>query len=173
MKNILLALCLVISANIFAQNSTQNQFSLNLITPSAEYELSIGDRSSLDFVVGIGFAYRRIFDESGYAIFPSFMAQYRYYYNFAKRLEKGKNVANNSGNYLTAVAIVSGGDALIGDLYSENGTSGVVGPAWGLQRVYGKHFKLNLDLGLGYGFNNADSYLAPIIVFQLGWKLGK
>lgn len=131
MKNLLFAICLVISANVFAQTSTQNQFSLNLLTPSAEYEVSIGERSSLDFTTGFGFAYRKVSGESGYAIFLEFMAQYRYYYNFAKRLEKGKNVANNSGNYLTAVAIVSGGDALIGNLVSINGTSGIVGPAWG------------------------------------------
>lgn len=173
MKQFLLLMCFIIGATSFAQTSTQDQFSLNLIIPSAEYELSLSERTTLDLYAGIGYAYRKVFDESHFAIFPEVMAQYRYYYNLDKRLEKGKNVDNNSGNYLTAVAVISGGDPIIGDLSSVNGASVILGPAWGLQRVYWNHLKLNLNLGLGYGFNEVDSYLAPILVFQLGWKFGK
>lgn len=173
MKQFLVFLCLLSGAVTSGQTSTENQFSLNLLIPSAEYEFSLTESSTLDFYAGIGFVYRKVFDESHYSIFPEVMVQYRYYYNLDKRLEKGKNVANNSGNYLTAVALISGGNALIGDLNDVNGTSVLLGPAWGLQRVYGKHFKLNLYLGLGYGFNEVDSYLAPIIAFQFGWKFGK
>lgn len=143
---------------------TENQFSINFLPPSLEYEIAIGDRSTIDLIGGVGFLYHRSFDENVFQIFPLFQGQYRQYYNFEKRLEKGKKIKNNSANYLAGTLILE---------LDQNELSGIIGPAWGLQRVYGQHFKLNLSLGAGYGFNSVDSYLGTIISFQLGFKLGK
>ncbi|MDT0642357.1 DUF3575 domain-containing protein [Zunongwangia sp. F363] len=170
MKKLLLVFALFAGLSSFGQQTT-NQFSLNFLTPSAEYELAVGDNASVDFIGGVAFAYRHVFDESDYGIFPQFMGQYRYYYNFKNRIRKAKNVSNNSGNYIAAVALLSSGNSVLGDLDLSSNYDGFVGPAWGLQRVYGKTFKLNLNLGLGYGFNDVDSYLAPLVSLQLGFKL--
>lgn len=174
MKRILIGLCLFVGITASAQTTT-NQFSLNFLIPSAEYEVAVSDHTSIDALAGLGAGY---FDssseESQFGVFPQFMGQYRFYYNFDKRRRKRKKTSENSANYIAAVATFASGDPIIGNLEFDNNYTGFVGPAWGLQRVYGGGFKLNLNLGLGYGFNDlGDSYLAPHIGLQLGWKLGR
>ncbi len=175
MKKIILVLSLFLGLNSFAQE-TSDQFSLNFLIPSAEYEVAISEKSTIDAILGIGFGYHKsaFEDDSEYGIYPQFEAQYRYYYNFRKRADKGHKISENSGNYIAAVAILAGGDPIFGDMELENDYVGFIGPAWGMQRVYNSNFKLNLNLGLGYGFDDlGNSYLSPLIDIQLGFKLGK
>lgn len=174
MKKILLVGLFLFGCNAFSQ--TTNQFSLNFLIPSAEYEASVGDNSTIDGLVGLGFGYHDAdyLDEPQFGIFPQFEAQYRYYYNFKKREEKGKKISENSGNYLAAVGILASGDPLFGDMELRNDYSGFVGPAWGLQRIYDSNFKLNLNLGAGYGFNDYDASSFQLLIdIQLGFKLGR
>ena len=175
MKNIIVIFLLLsgITAN---SQSTENQFSLNILMPSAEYELALGEKTSLDASLGLGFGYHYsdFADESEFGVYPNLRAQYRWYYNFDKRIDKGKKVSENSGNYVAGVLLLSSGEPLFGEMELRNDLSGFVGPAWGLQRVYNSNFKLNLNLGVGYGFNdNGDGYVSPLIDIQLGFKLGK
>ncbi|MUP46681.1 hypothetical protein E0K83_13130 [Gramella sp. BOM4] len=173
MKKIILGLLLFAGLTANAQ-STQNQFSLNFLIPSAEYEVALSKLTSLDLMLGLGFGYHEAeyLEEPEYGVFPQFGAQYRYYYNFEKRAEKGKKVSENSANYIALAAILGSGDAIIGDM--ENDLTGFVGPTWGLQRIYNSNFKLNLNLGAGLGFNDlGDTYFSPLIDIQLGFKLGK
>lgn len=176
-KSLLFVAVILLSVNSFGQRTspqTNSQFSANLLMPSLEYEWSIGTNSTLDFLLGAGFAYRKTFDKSDYAVFPAFQTQYRYFYNLHKRLEKGKKVSENSGNYITALAEITSGNPILGGLTSQADYAIVVGPAWGLQRVYNSGFKLNLNLGAGYGFNDiGESYFSPFIGLQLGWLIAK
>lgn len=174
MKQIYLLLVLFFTINLSAQQTT-SQFSLNFLVPSAEYELAVSDKSTVDFNLGVGFAYSNSeFSGEHFGIFPGFETQYRYFYNFEKRAGKGKKTSENSGNYIAGVATLSGGDPIFGDLEYTNDYWGFVGPSWGLQRIYDSNFKLNLNLGLGLGFNESgNTYLSPLIGLQLGFKLGK
>jgi len=176
MKQFFVALFLLSGLSSFSQTSTQDQFSLNFLMPSLEYEVSVSNKSTIDAVLGMGFGYHdaSYLENPEYGIYPEFETQYRYFYNLDKRMEKGKKTSENSGNYLAAVGVIASGDPIIGDMQLDNDYSGFVGPAWGLQRVYNSNFKLNLTLGLGLGFNDRDNaYLASHIAFQLGFKLGK
>ncbi len=175
MKKIILILSLICGLTSFAQETT-NQFSLNFLIPSAEYEAAVSKNSTIDAVLGIGFGYHdsSYLDESEYGFYPQFEAQYRYFYNLNKRMQKGKKTSENSGNYIAAVGVVASGNPIIGDMQLNNDYSGFLGPAWGLQRIYNSNFKLNLTLGLGLGFDDQDdAYLASHISIQLGFKLGK
>ena len=176
MKYIFFLTCfLICTVNTFSQEQTTNsQFSLNLLAPSAEYELSVSSKSTIDMNLGVGFAYQKsTYSGEAYGFYPGFEAQYRYYYNFRKRADKGKKTSENSGNYVTAIASVTGGDPIIGDLEYASDYGGFVGPAWGLQRVYNSGFKLNLNLGLGLGFNENQSYFTPLFGLQLGWLVAQ
>lgn len=175
MKNLLLIFALSLGMTVFSQETT-SQFSLNFLIPSAEYEVSISENSTVDAMLGMGFGYHEAeyLDEPEYGIFPQILAQYRYYYNLKKRKEKGKKVSENSGNYIAAAGVLSIGDPLFGDMELANAYKGFVGPAWGLQRIYNSNFKLNLNLGFGLGFDDlGETYLSPLIDIQLGFKLGK
>ncbi len=158
----------------FSQVTTTNsQFALNLFAPSAEYEISVSDLSTIDLDLGIGFAYHRsTYSGDAFGIFPGFEIQYRHYYNFEKRADRGRKTSENSGNYVAAVTSITGGKPLVGDLEYDNDYGVFIGPAWGLQRVYDSGFKLNLNLGLGLGFNETeDIYFTPLFGLQLGWVI--
>ncbi|SDS57204.1 hypothetical protein [Gramella sp. MAR_2010_147] len=176
MKRLLLVIFLCVGSVAFSQETTTNsQFSLNLVMPSAEYELAVSDHSTIDLDLGIGFAYHKSsYSGEAFGIYPGLTAQYRYYYNLEKRADKDKKTSENSGNYIAGVASITGGDPIIGDLEFSNDYGGFVGPAWGLQRVYNSGFKLNLNLGLGMGFNDAgDKYFTPLFGLQLGWLVAQ
>jgi len=176
MKNLLIFLAILSSIGVYAQETTTNsQFSLNLLAPSAEYELAVSDHSTIDMNLGVGFAYHSSsYGGDAFGLFPGVEAQYRYYYNFNKRADKGKKTSENSANYIAGIASITSGKPIIGDLEYTDDYAGFVGPAWGLQRVYNSGFKLNLNLGLGLGFNEGgDAYVTPLFGLQLGWKIGK
>ncbi|MCM8567839.1 hypothetical protein NE848_00480 [Gramella jeungdoensis] len=174
MKNFLFAILLLLGCNGFSQETTNSQFSLNILAPSAEYELAVSPNSSIDMNLGVGFAYHKsTYSGEAYGFFPGFEAQYRYYYNFNKRGDKGLKISENSANYIAGVASITSGDPLIGDLKYASDYGGFVGPAWGLQRVYNSGFKLNLNLGLGVGFNEVTSYFTPLFGLQLGWLVAQ
>lgn len=167
--------CLLFSFTSFSQDlSTNNQFSLNILAPSAEYELAVSPGSTIDMNLGVGFAYHRsTYSGEAYGFYPGFEAQYRYYYNFEKRADKGKKTSENSANYIAGVGSITGGDPIIGDLEYSSSYGGFIGPAWGLQRVYNSGFKLNLNLGLGLGFNETQTYFTPLFGLQLGWLVAQ
>lgn len=174
-KLLLLSFCFFTFSSINAQNQPSVEdglFSVNILTPGLEYEYGLTNSTTLDLSVGSGFAYRKGTFGEGFGVYPVFGVQYRYYYNLNKRLEKGKNISNNSGNYIALSGTVQGGKPIIGDLEFTEGYFGVIGPVWGLQRYYGAGFKLDLNLGAGYGFNESGgSFFSPIIGLKLGWRL--
>lgn len=175
-KILLFSFCFFSFLSITAQDQTlveDGLFSVNILLPGLEYERGLSNESTLDLRAGTGFG---LTGGSGrdtqYGIFLNAHTQYRYYYNFEKRLEKGKNIANNSANYLALNASFDFGDPIIGDYPYSLDYGGVLGPVWGLQRYYGSGFKLDLNLGAGYGFNESGgSFFSPIIGIRLGWLL--
>ena len=174
MKKLLLVLFLFAGIGLNAQETT-SQFSINLLAPAAEYEVAISNQSTIDLNLGVGFTYQYSSIAGGaYGFYPGLEGQYRYYYNFEKRADKGNKTSENSANYLAGIASITSGVPIIGDLEYENEYGAFIGPAWGLQRVYDSGFKLNLNLGVGMGFNDSgDTYFRPLFGFQIGWKIGK
>jgi hypothetical protein len=174
-KLILLSFCFCSFLTINAQDQPSVEdglFSVNILTPGLEYEYGLTNSTTLDLRAGSGFAYRKGTFEEGFGVYPIFNVQYRHYYNLKKRLEKGKNISNNSGNYIALSGTVQAGKPIIGDLEYNEGYFGVIGPVWGLQRYYGAGFKLDLNLGGGYGFNESgSSFFSPIIGLRLGWRI--
>ncbi|TDN79973.1 hypothetical protein DET49_1346 [Salegentibacter sp. 24] len=176
-KRLLFSFCLFSFLTINAQQDQASVedglFSVNILTPGLEYEYGLTKSTTLDLRLGTGFSYfeNSYFGED-FGIYPIFNAQYRYYYNLDKRLDKGKNIRNNSANYIALSGIVQSGKPVIGNLEYNDAYFGVIGPVWGLQRYYDSGFKLDLNLGAGYGFNESgESYLSLLIGFRLGWLL--
>lgn len=162
------------SLNVQSQTNVEKKlFSVNVLLPGLEYETGLSNNTTLDLRAGTGFGVRGGSDrDTEFGVFLNTHAQYRYYYNFNKRFEKDKNTANNSANYLALNGSFDFGDPIIGDLELGSDFGGVIGPVWGLQRYYNSGFKLDLNLGAGYGFNNlGGSFLSPIIGLRLGWLL--
>lgn len=177
MKKIILIFCAFLPLALIAQNDIQvskSVFSVNFLIPSVELETRITEKTTLDLSAGIGFGLASGTQRDGTDVgfFPVLSAQYRYFYNLEKRIRKGKKVSENSGNYVAGVGEIMSGKPIIGNLEFVNEYFALVGAVWGLQRYYKSGFKLDLNLGAGYGFNDlGDSYLTPVVGLKLGWLI--
>lgn len=131
----------------------KGQFKINFLAPGAEYELGLSDKTTLVIESGIGlaYAYSSSFG-SDFITSPYFALQYRYYYNFNKRVGKDKNTLNNSANYISFIGGISPGYYSFADSHFIENVGGTIGPAWGFQRTYNSGFNLSLDLGVGYAY---------------------
>ncbi|PRX53874.1 DUF3575 domain-containing protein [Flagellimonas meridianipacifica] len=174
MRQTLTILFLLCSLFISAQgqrNVEDSQFKVNFINPGLEYEVGIAQSQTLNFGAGLQFGV----NSNGYAFFPALNGQYRYYYNFNRRLERNKQVRGNSANYLAASGTLFVEEVIIGDLESGNGYFGFVGPVYGFQRTYRSGFNFSAELGVGYYFDNFldDDGFGPTASFSIGWVIGK
>jgi hypothetical protein len=123
-----------------------------------DFERKLGRLSTIDFATGIGTGGYEI--ESGnftYVVNPLRPAAYfsatpKFYYNLAKRAEKGKSTEANSGNYIglrikyTTRGIES----------TETQNALLLNVHWGLQRIIAKRWTVNSHFGAGYSINAGE-----------------
>lgn len=183
MKNLLVIVLLVsFSVSIYAQKSKnveKNQFKINLINPGVEYEVGIGTNQTINLGLGLQFAASGGGGEFYYAFLPAINGQYRYFYNMERRLDKGKRIDGNTGNYLAASATIFTSDVIIGNVESGSGAAGFIGPVYGIQRTYSKGFNYTMEFGLGLYFASDENFEAvetgfgPTVSFSIGWVLGQ
>ncbi len=135
-----------------------NGIGLSLETPLSRKILS-------EFAIGLGPSYD-IYDEDGITqsmdwhwalLEPSFYcsAYGKFYYNREKRLNKGKSLLFNTGNFVgLKVKYVS--QSLSSPQYYSNTL--LANLNWGAQYALGKHWVYSFSFGLGYGYNMDTSY---------------
>ena len=107
-----------------------------------------------------------------YQVLPVLQSGVRYFYNFDRRLQKGKSIRYNSGNYLSGRLAYAFSPILerydAGPLDNMSGLG--VEALWGFQRTYRRNFYLNLSLGLGvYGSRPERSPIQGAGDFTLGY----
>lgn len=166
-KKFTILLLLAISTSCFSQDTVQNDITdvtkATFLRPGISYEKRIGKFQSLfaQAFVAPSFYYSysiSLGERSEFSFDPGLNFQYRYYYNYDKRQEKGKRTEMNSLNYVSPTFETVFSKAPISeDHYFENDRRPVntVGFVWGIQRNYKKRFSLDLNLGLGYLFTTA------------------
>jgi hypothetical protein len=106
-----------------------------------------------------------------YNLSPQLSGAIRQYYNFAKRLSKGKSIRYNSGNYVSAKLLHNFGPIIehtSGGLRASSVQGTIVQALWGFQRTYRKNFYLNLELGLGISSYRSNP-LTTASYFTLGY----
>ncbi|WP_090754927.1 hypothetical protein [Nonlabens sp. Hel1_33_55] len=103
---------------------------------------------------------------SGFTVIPFIDLQARYYTNFKRRLELGKSIKYNSGNFIGIKTTQYFSD--FGNLNSNE--ANLTGFIYGLQRTYGDHWHLNFEAGIFYGKNEFDQeFVLPLPTFQIGY----
>lgn len=87
---------------------------------------------------------------------PNIRLEPRFYYNLENRLEKGKNISNNSGNFF-GVAFNYRPNTV---LFSNSNLSAIesfsIVPKWCIRRNFGRNF--NYEAGAGFGFRHETDY---------------
>jgi len=161
------------------KNVEESQFKINFINPGVEYEVGIGTNQTINLGLGLQFGASGGGGEFNYAFLPAINGQYRYFYNLDRRLDKGKRIDGNTGNYLAASATLFTSDVIIGNVESGSGTAGFMGPLYGIQRTYPKGFNYTMEFGLGLYFASDENFEAvetgfgPTVSFSIGWVIGK
>ncbi|MGM0634558.1 MAG: hypothetical protein ACQESK_00725 [Bacteroidota bacterium] len=119
------------------------------------------------------------YDDTGYVITPVLTLEPRWYYNLNKRVEKSKNIAGNSGNFVALKTsyhpdwfTISNYDniAVISDIS--------IIPTWGIRRNIGNHFNYEAGFGVGYryifaenaGYSENESEVALNLHLRIGYR---
>lgn len=179
MKRTMLFICSLITVTLFSQEKqTESVWRVNFLNPGIEYEMPIGNNSTLSIGAGIGYSvsYPHTDNTSVSGFITSFNpfldVQHKWFYNFDKRKTKGLNITNNSGNFISA-RVLTRGESLFGNSNGTDGLDFAVGPTWGIQRKYGKNFHLLFDMGPIYYFDvNGNGYYFPLMLqLNLGFDL--
>ena len=148
---------LIFSVHLFSQERAAITDLAKINIVGLSYEKSMGTYRSLyaNGFLSASFAYSyssSFGSEFNSYVVPGVGAQYRFYYNAAKREAKGKRTALNNQNYLApALETIFSKRRLEYQHIDEPNPRPVssLGLLWGMQRNYPKHF--SLDLSLGYG----------------------
>jgi hypothetical protein len=95
------------------------------------------------------------YEKTGVVFVPVFSLEPRWYYNLEKRNNKGRNIANNSGNFV-ALAMDYHPDWFVISNYDNVGIRSQLSviPKWGIRRTIGNsNFNYEAGIGLGYRFH--------------------
>ncbi len=93
---------------------------------------------------------------SPFLLTPVIVLEPRFYYNLKKRLEKGKRIDGNSGNFISLkmgyhpdwFVLFNPDNAPVVSDFS-------IIPTWGIRRNIGEHFNFEAGLGAGYSYTFA------------------
>ena len=91
---------------------------------------------------------------------PAIALQYRYYYNFRSREDKGKRTKMNSLNYIAAAEeLTFSKNAISSSYFTEPNRRAMhqFGVVWGLQRNRPKRFSIDFNAGFGYLYAKCTS----------------
>jgi hypothetical protein len=97
--------------------------------------------------------------------------QGKYFYNFEKRIKKGKNTAFNSANFLS-LRFLYRGKSLSENFERTSNLDFSIGPTWGIQRSWGRVHYL-FDVGPVYYFDTkGNSGILPVMIqLNVGYNL--
>lgn len=177
MKNCLLLVLLISYSLVFSQSSKQvedNQFAINILLPGVLYEVGINKHATIASELTMGFAYREsTYYEDGFGIYPIARFQYRNYYNFERRLRKGKRIAGNSGNYIAPTIAIQSGNALFGNLDFDSSYYLAAGAVYGIQRTAPRGFQFRLEAGPAYTVSQYENGFGIFLAAKIAWVVRK
>ena len=176
-NSMLTLFALLLICNLSAQsdkNVEKGLFKINALLPGISYELGAGKNTTFNFDVILGFALNGGSDRrTEFGLYPGVGAEFRYYYNMDRRLNKGKNISQNSGNYLSFANQLLGGTSIIGELDYVSNFYYNTGILYGFQRTYEKGFYFNIGFGPGVFVDEYDSGAGLFLDARLGWVIRK
>jgi hypothetical protein len=138
------------------------------------YEPKISDKLTIDLCAGVGGGYKIEENDFAYKVLQPaayFSATPKYFYNFQKKINKGKNTKFNSGDYfglrLKYVTPLKGNN-------DETRNGVLTNIHWGMQRAIGGNWLFNLHLGVGYATDlKYGGIVYPAIDFKFAYILSK
>lgn len=176
-KMITLVAAIIMFSATYAQNEQPDGVEkvvhkINIIPITYSWEAKIAKTQTVMLQPAIGLNWI-----SSGAVVPSIQlnAFFRHYYNFNKRIAKGKRTTKNSANWVGAVMSFSFWNAAWSNNISNDDyiPYWAVGPVWGIQRNYRSHFSLGITLGPTISVGNRGFRADAYVELTLGFWLGK
>jgi hypothetical protein len=161
-------------------STTKSVTNISILSPAITHEIAVGRNQTVFLAGGLNGISR--FEEIRnttpstinryFGLVPRASADFRNYYNFGKRLGKGKNINNNSGNYLALRTLYTFEPVVNKDQFPDYNNGFALGGVWGIQRVYNSGIYLGLSLGVGYLFGDKKLDATSMGDFHLGFNIG-
>ncbi len=182
MKYLLITLLtLLIAAEATSQGtetiSTTNKIRINFINPAIELDRVTGTKSILTTGLGVGYGggYPDLTSSGSgfiYIISPFLDVQHKWFINLEKRHQKGKNTANNSGNFVS-LRFLARGASIAENVSRSTDTDFAIGPTWGIQRNFARNFNFLLDLGPIYYFDTegTGNFFPITVQLNIGYNI--
>ncbi|MEK6481126.1 hypothetical protein WJR50_26525 [Catalinimonas sp. 4WD22] len=178
----ILTFTLLFSQILFAQSSTESlekhltSVDVGFLGAWINHERQIGEQFTLNANLGFDGGLYGGGGEFNYLFVPSISVEPRFYYNFNKRVSKGKRTMNNSANYLTIATTFF--PKLIEITNDRNNGREIITratfiPEWGIRRSIGNRFKF--DFAVGYGLAIEEDGVAgqPALSLSFGYVIVK
>lgn len=113
------------------------------------------------------------YSKTGFALTPTISLTPKFYYNLQKRKDLGRNISNNSGNYL-ALKVEYIPDWFVISNTKDMHVSQTISivPTWGFRRNFAKNFNYEFKAGLGIGKILKKGYsiqVVPDLSFKIGY----
>jgi hypothetical protein len=181
MKKIILLTCIlgILYSSYGQKNKPDSELSslakidLGLQGIGFTYEPRISNTLTIDLSAGFGGGYDISEESIEYKFLEPalyFSATPKYFYNLQKRINNGKTVLHNSGNYIglrfTYNTPLDKGSDIIRNSFLTN-------IHWGIQRAIGAHWTINSHIGVGYAkdvdYNFGTIY--PALDFKFSYIL--
>lgn len=172
MKKIFVLFSFIVSITLFSQEKASDVLSakVGLIGAWLSYEKAVSPSITLvgevGYEGGFSYSYSSTFgSDLKYAFSTVFSLEGRYYYNFNKRIEKGKNTMNNAANFfgLEMSYAPDLGTIKNSDNY-EFLKSFTIAPKYGFRRNLSEKFNFEFAAGPGYqwGENGNDGVVLSV-----------
>ncbi len=111
------------------------------------------------------------YPKTGFALYPAIGVTPKYYYNFNRRLDKRKNIHNNSANYIApGFSYTPNWFIISNEKNIEVSNFITIIPSYGIRRNFAQNFNYEAKFGLGYG-KDLDTRESSAIL-QLGISIG-
>jgi len=179
---LLVVFVMLVCGSLYSQSNDTGLtrvYRINLLNPGIEYEFPVTEKAvlSANLGFGLGFPYKAL-EQSGrgngfvFMIEPFFDVEYKYLYNFTKRVEKNRNTKFNSANYFGIRLLTRGYTIAECNMYRPTNFDFAIAPVWGFQRS-GSTLHYLMDIGLGYTFDADNSGVVLLIQMSIGLNLNK
>ena len=114
-----------------------------------------------------------LYGKTGFAFYPALTLQPKYYYNIARRAEKGKNTKNNGANYLGLQVRYIPNWFVISNTENVSLSNQInFIPTFGIRRNFSENFNYEFKAGLGYGTTFGEKFNNSGAVLDLSIKVG-
>lgn len=178
----ILALALLFSQTLLAQSSTESlekhltSVDVGLLGAWINHERQIGEQLSINAQLGFDGGFYGGTGDFNYLFVPSISVEPRFYYNFNKRVSKGKRTMNNSANYLTIATTFF--PKLIEITNDRNNGREIITratfiPKWGTRRSISNRFKFDFAVGYGLAIEEDGVVGQHALTLSIGYVIVK